>query len=331
MSQVQSGVQTPTFMTNPQTAKFAWFGLGAALLFIGLIAVHWFTVADMWWLPAAGFIGTLAGVLCLFVCFGFAITNSALGIFRDGENTYSLSRLQMAGWTWLILSALIAIAAARLWHMSANAAGALEIYIPSNLFLVMGISFFTGAAAPSLLSLKTSAPTATPGQVQTARDRMAETDVVANGQVIVRGMSQAPHWGDLVEGDDVATKGTVDISKVQQLLITALLMSVYFAMLWDLFASSGDGGLLWAMPQSLATSLVNQGSLLCGYQNVQDALAGNCGVGWTAMPDFPAALVTLLAVSHGGYLAYKVLPRTAADSNSSTTASTTAGSATPVG
>jgi len=306
-----------------------WFAVGLMSLFIGLVVVHW-TSPTAGWLPIAGFLGTLVGILCFYFACGFAITNTALGVFRDGENTYSLSRLQMAGWTWLILSALIAIAVSRLWHPATGGAGGLNIYIPSNLFIVMGISFFTGAAAPSLLSLKTSTP-ATPGQVQTARTRMSETDVVANGQVIVRDLSQAPHWGDIVEGDDVATKGTVDISKVQQLLITALLMGVYFAMLWDLFESSDSNGLLWAMSPSLAKSLVNQNSLLCGYQNVQDALAGKCGIGWTAMPDFPAALVTLLAVSHGGYLAYKAVPRTAADNSGSTAARPAAGAATPVG
>ncbi len=300
---------------------------GIAFLLLGLVVAHWFAPAAGW-VPIAGFLGTLAGVLCFYVACGFAITSSALGIFRDGENTYSLSRLQMAGWTWLILSALIAVAAARLWHPGTNGAGGLNVYIPSNLFLVMGISFFTGAAAPSLLSLKTTTPS-TQGQLQTARTRMAETNVVANGQVVVRDLSQAPHWGDIVEGDDVATKGTVDISKVQQLLITALLMGVYFAMLWDLFSSSGTNGLLWAMPQSLVDTLVNQKSLLCGADNAADAVKAHCGVGWTAMPDFPGALVTLLAVSHGGYLAYKAVPRTAAD-NSGTTGGAN-GSGNPVG
>jgi hypothetical protein len=39
------------------------------------------------------------------------------------------------------------------------------------------------------------------------------------------------------------------------------------------------------------------------------------------LPDFPASLVTLLAVSHGGYLVYKAAPRVAADNSGTTTQS----------
>lgn len=262
------------------------------------------------WLPVAGFIATLAATLCLFIAFGLAITNSGLGILRGSGNTYSLSRLQMAAWTWLILSALIAVAVARLWHQADKASDALNIYIPSNLFIVMGISFFTGAAAPALLSLKTASPT-TPGQLQTARQRMDEQNVVSNGQLIVRNLQEAPHFGDLVEGDDVATAGTVDISKVQQLLITILLLGVYFAMLWNLFVSSTDKGQLWMIQGDLLDNLIKNKDLTCAGDK-------GCGVGWTALPDFPASLVTLLAVSHGGYLAYKAVPRTAPDSAGTT-------------
>jgi len=261
--------------------------------------------------------------MCLFIACGLAITKTAFGILRGSGNTYSLSRLQMAAWTWLILSALIAVAVARLWDQAGSAADALNIYVPSNLFIVMGISFFTGAAAPALLSLKTTtAPTA--GQLETARQRMDESNVVSNGQLIVRSLAETPHFGDLVEGDDVATAGTVDISKVQQLLITILLLGVYFAMLWDLFASSGQDGLLWNIPGDQLQNLINQGSLRCGFNTAQEALKAGCGTGWTALPDFPGSLVTLLAVSHGGYLAYKAAPRAAPDG-----AGTTGTSATP--
>jgi hypothetical protein len=41
------------------------------------------------------------------------------------------------------------------------------------------------------------------------------------------------------------------------------------------------------------------------------------------MPDFSASLVTLLAVSHGGYLAFKAAPRSAADNSGTTSAAGT--------
>ena len=41
------------------------------------------------------------------------------------------------------------------------------------------------------------------------------------------------------------------------------------------------------------------------------------------MPDFSGSLVTLLAVSHGGYLAFKAAPRSAADNSETTAAART--------
>jgi hypothetical protein len=291
----------------------AWYGLSVVVLIVGLVLVPSFAGAPLW-----SFIGTLGGTLCLLIAFGHQITNYAFGVLRDGQNGYSLSRLQMVAWTWLILSALIAVSAARLWHGTAGEA--LNIYIPLNLFIVMGISFFTGAASPALLSLKTQS-SSTPQQLQTARARMDESQVVANGQVVVRPTTTAPQFGDLVEGDDLATAGTVDISKVQQLLITLLLLGVYFVTLCQLFRSTGLFGMSESDP--LRTALIDQANLLCGYGSAEAAKAASCGKGWTAMPDFSASLVTLLAVSHGGYLAFKAAPRSAADNSGTTSAAGT--------
>lgn len=291
-----------------------WLGLGLGIIFLGLLLPHW--ASDPGWRPVLGFLGTLAGTLCLFVSFGLAITDTHLGILRGGNNTFSLARLQMAAWTWLILSALIGIAVARLWNQAHQASNALNIYIPSNLFIVMGISYFTGAAAPALLSLKSATPN-TPSQVETARTRMNETGVAANGQVIVRSLAHPPRLGDLVEGDDVATAGTVDISKVQQLLITALLLGVYFCMLWDLFTSPEQ---IWNMPGDVGKALTQSKDMVCGLSQKMIDTGHYCGQGWAAMPDFPKSLVTLLAVSHGGYLAYKAAPRAAANNDGSAAA-----------
>src|SRR5471032_83044 len=199
--------------------QVVWFWLGVAFLFAGLILPHWIGWSVQF-CRLAGFLGTLAGIFSFFLACGVALTGKPFGMLQTGQNTYSIARLQMVAWTWVILSALIGVAVARLWQQK-SAATALDIYIPANLLIVMGISFFTGAAAPALMSLKAGTP-ATEGQVQTARDRMNESNVVANGQLMVRQSGRTPNFSDLIGGDDIATAGTVDISKVQQLLITAL-------------------------------------------------------------------------------------------------------------
>lgn len=245
----------------------------------------------------------LGGLLLTFIGLGLAVSAHAFGILINGQNSYSLSRLQMAGWTWIILSALITVLALRLWLK--DAALAFDIHIPANLLLVMGISYASGAAAPALNSLRQIAPEATMGQLASASARLGGQAVAANGQLAVRPEGEPPRFGDIVEGDDVASVGNIDLSKVQQLLITVMLLVGYLAMLAALLRADP----LAALPETQRASLVDAGSLLCGYADVDAAKAARCGTGWSALPDFSASMLWLLALSHAGYLAFKVTPR----------------------
>lgn len=225
------------------------------------------------------FVGALAGTIALVAGLGIDVADTPLGIIESGRNTFSLSRLQMSLWTVLILSALIAVAVCRGWGLLDNASWgtALNIKIQTELFQVMGISYFSAAAAPSILALK-SQPSSTPTQAQldATRARAGEPTLDAIGSVVQRPLNEAPRLSDIVQGDDVATAGTIDLSKVQQLLVTVLLVTVYFAMLVNLFQTGSA-----ADP--------------------------------TEMPTFNESFVSLLAVSHAGYLVYKAAPRTAPD------------------
>jgi hypothetical protein len=278
----------------------AFFAVSVLILLVATVALPWLS-----WLPDGHrailvFLLVLAGNLFMFMAFGMQITGAPFGIFLSGRNTYSLSRLQMASWTWLVLSALIAVAALRLWTKSGGAIAiqatdALNIYIPQNLFVVLGISFFTGAAAPTLLSLKAQT-TPAKAQVDAASQRMGEA-VEATGQIVTRPTRERAHFGDIVQGDDLATAGTVDISKVQHLLITVLLLGVYAAMLVYLFSGYQLAEGVFFLPSEAAKALAQGGKIPAQY--------------WTALPEFPSTMLTLLAVSHGGYLVYKAAPRAA--------------------
>jgi hypothetical protein len=228
------------------------------------------------------FVGAFLGLACFFVGVGVSVSATPLGVILSGRNTYSLSRLQMALWTWLVLSALIGAAVARAWGIGGvgSVSTALSIGIPGNLLAAMGISYFTGFAAPAALSLKSQSGN-TPGQVNLASKRLDE-NIYANGSVIQRPLNSPAKLADVVQGDDLATAGTVDLSKVQQLLITLLLVGVYFVVLLGLF-----------------------------HGKFADAADGR-----TALPDFSKDLLTLMGLSHAGYLAYKVAPRPQAQSNS---------------
>jgi hypothetical protein len=227
---------------------------------------------------SVAFVGALGGTLLILIGIGVDVSESWLGVLESGRNTYSLSRLQMALWTWLVLSALFAAAACRAWGLGGgNLNTALDVDINSQIFEVMGLSFFTGAAVPALLALKSQGGS-DPNAAASVSAKTGETMQV-QGQVIVRPDSSDPKLGDLVQGDDVGSAGVVDLSKVQQLLITLLLVGTYAAMLFGLFADGPFVG-----PNSRHTVL----------------------------PPFPDNFVGLLALSHGGYLAYKALPKPAA-------------------
>jgi hypothetical protein len=152
--------------------------------------------------------------------------------------------------------------------------------MPGELLAAMGIAVFTTAATPAVLSLK-AGQSPTDSQADAAASRVATQNntSVANidnvGHVMVRANKSDARWNDIVSGDEVANAGMVDLSKVQQLLITLLLLGTY------------------------AGAVVN-------------AIARKSP--FDALPPLSTQFVGLMAVSHAGYLAYKAAPKPAPDS-----------------
>src|SRR5207253_1021586 len=145
------------------------------------------------------FLGALAGVVCLLFGIGIDVSETPLGVLLSGRNTYSLSRLQMVLWTVLVLSALIGAAVSRAWGIDhiGTVTTALAIEIPGNLLAAMGISYFTGFAAPAALALKSqSRTTATAGQLNLASNRLGEK-IYATGRVVGRPLSEQARIADM--------------------------------------------------------------------------------------------------------------------------------------
>jgi len=239
---------------------------GRSLAILALLLVAAGVVAPaLGWLLASLALITVAVVVGL-VAIGVGVCGRVDGVLMSGRNTYSLSRLQMVLWTVLGLSSVAAIAVCRLW-LAGSAGAALAIDIPDELLQAMGISYFSAAAAPAILSLR-GAGSSNGQQLEAARVRFGD-DISAQGRLVARPNGARGLLRDLIAGDDLETAGTIDLSKVQQLIITLLLIGVYAVELVQLF---------------------DEGSL----------------VGVTAaLPGFSEGFVGLLLVSHGGYLAYK--------------------------
>jgi hypothetical protein len=260
-------------MTAAQARRSAWrFGAAALLAWaaaFGLLP------------PYRGYLPSLAlsatGMVLLCASLGLLVTRRHNGILLSSRNTYSLSRLQMVLWTILVLSALMAAAACRSW-VAKDLGAALNIQIPNELLQVMGISYVSAAAAPAVLSLK-SQTDATDGQIRAAAQRVGGP-VTATGQMVGRPRGARALLRDLITGDDLGNAGIVDLSKLQQLLITLMLVFIYAGMLSQLF---------YGAPFAVATQ--------------------------TRLPPFSQDFVTLLLVSHGGYLAYKAVAKPTSDAD----------------
>jgi hypothetical protein len=227
--------------------------------------------------------------LAMFVGFGVEVYRRPLGILTSGTNRYSLSRLQMFLWTWLILSAVSAAALVRAFQFGGgDLATAFSIEIHNDLYVVMGVAFFTGAASPALIALKAQGAS-DPVQRDLAALRLNE-NVAARGRVATRPTSQPPRLSDLVEGDELASAGVVDLSKVQQLMLTVTLVGVYAAMLFGLFV--GD---------QFFTPLAKPSATK------------------TVLPLLNDDMVKLMVLSHAGYLGYKAAPKPPAAPDSAST------------
>ena len=271
------------------------FVLGVAIGIVDAVLVPYFGgTADPAlkhsWTRVGVFVLALAALFVLLVSIGVGVTGKRSGVLWSNRNTYSLSRLQVVLWSWLVLAALLAVVICRAWGWVATGASsglsvALNIYIPPELLQVMGISVASGAAAPAILSLKSQSSAPSKTALDVAANRVG-VDVHSVGGVFVRSDQFAPLIVDLFQSDDAAAAGTVDMSKVQQFAVTLTLWGVYLAMLLQLFFSGSTGGVLPLLDPP----------------------------GSTALPALSQTFVYLLGISHAGYLAYKAVPITPATS-----------------
>lgn len=117
--------------------------------------------------------GSIAvAMLGMFVAISLRLGKGPAGVLIDpARNMMSLSRFQVVLWTWLILSAFIAVALARVWDARTNpdayvpkpaestearpkSAEPLGIQLPALLWALMGISVTSSVLSPLLLTSK---------------------------------------------------------------------------------------------------------------------------------------------------------------------------------
>ena len=236
-------------------------------------------------------------LICAGVVFGLgkAVTNQWTGIALSGRNRYSLSRVQMACWTVVVVAALLTVAKLNLldfFGAMPDGKAALEIGIPGELLAALGIAAFSTSATPAILALK-AGQEASASETMDGLQRQATAsgssdllDVTSRGKLVGNASPQLARWLDIFTGDELANAGTVDLSKVQQALVTVLLLGTYSVL-------------------------------------VIRALATAAAHGMADLPPLSASFIQLLAVSHAGYLVYKAVPKSGAADVPSPTLDTT--------
>ena len=229
-------------------SKWLWAALPIILLAIGLpLAASQGGDYRGW-----AFLGAMVLLAAELLAVGLLVNGRAIGAFIDNRNKISLSKLQAGAWTVLVLAALATVAVYNLvGQPEGSGTTDLNLSIPGELLLAMGISATSLVAAPALLSLKTDEGKSTLERKDDAHDAS---------------------WSDLVTGDELGNKDAPDLGKIQQVLITLLLLGLYAGYVYILLSSS--------------------------QAPIHD------------LPKLDPSFVWLLGISHAAYLSYKAAPHT---------------------
>ena len=206
-----------------------------------------------------------------FAVIGTVIKNRWDGIFIGPQNKISLSRFQLIVWTLVIGAGLLT---AGLANVSLVDPTPLNISVPAEIWALLGLGSFTFVASPAILARKENSG-ATNTRLNTINANLKTTDALtadltASGPVVQKAGPQDARWRDMFRGDE-SDADLVDFSKVQQFILTTLLVVVYAAALFALFAE----------PSAIK-----------------------------AFPAVSTGFLALLGISHAAYLGYKMSPKT---------------------
>jgi hypothetical protein len=152
-------------------------------------------------------------IVALFLAFlfvvGDGITGRRQGLLIDDRNKMSLSRLQLVLWTLVILSGLLTMA---LTNIGRNSPTPLDITVPTQVWVLMGISTTSLIGSPLLNSNK-----------------------MAQGKIDTRQDLEQATVADLFRGEEKSNHDVLDLAKVQMFFFTLVLVLVYAVLLGSLF------------------------------------------------------------------------------------------------
>lgn len=212
----------------------------------------------------------LMGIITAFLAVaGNGIQGHWRGALIDEYNRLSLARLQMLSWTVLVVAALgtIGVRQAR-----ENPMTGLEIHIPPEIWMLMGLSTVSLLSSPAIKQRLSRDPAPANAKQRLASQGEAAADMEAVGRIAANQDAGNARWSNLFMGETVNDAGYLDIPKVQMFFFTVLTLLIYGTAIGkSLILSAADGGTL---P--------------------------------TQLPELSESILTLLGISHGGYLVGKM-------------------------
>jgi hypothetical protein len=214
---------------------------GLLAIVVAIFVLGWFvpTSARLWaWLPSLVLLALFIGVA------GHGITGYWRGALIDEQNKISLSRLQLAAWTAVVLSAYVTAALGNIAH---GAGDPLGIRIDSQIWILLGISTTSLVGSPLLKSNK---------RIQ--------------GLLLRSSAPGDSSWADLFRGEETGNEGLLDMAKVQMFYFTVI--------------------------------------LVVGYATALGVRMADRSFPFDTFPGLSTGALTLLGISHAGYLTNKVIP-----------------------
>ncbi|WP_164009741.1 hypothetical protein [Pyxidicoccus trucidator] len=247
--------QEAAVISIPQPENSRLIFLTAALP-LTVVATAWFVA------PGWSYVATTGALAMFLLVLGQTISGTPFGVLINERNLMSLSRVQAAVWTVLVVGGYLTMAISR---VKAGTPAAVDIAIPQELWLAMGISTTSLLGTPLILAAKRSRKPDEKMVLNTSA-QLAEdaTDIHENchGTLYANKSLQDARVSDMFQGDEVGNTAHVDLAKVQMFYFTLIAAVSYF--------------------MDVASAV----------------MAGKTG----GLPPLSEGFVALLAISHGGYL-----------------------------
>jgi hypothetical protein len=179
------------------------------------------------------------GIVGLAVWVGRMVTGRKSGLLIDARGRYSLTHLQVALWTVVILSLVAGTAVGRVWHSTSP----LGFDIPGELLAVMGISLGSGVLTTAA---KASKDATRPQNVSAA---MTEQLMERSGLTETERERWRPRFRQIYTQEEGAfADEVVDIGKFQNFVITLVLVLAYIVAVAQALDAAGSVTAFRALP-----------------------------------------------------------------------------------